>query len=177
MRRLLVTAVLFLLASSAVSWAYDKPSVKEGVSDVSLALSGQTYSANGSSLSVVQASGSYGYFYSDKMEVGAIAGMLGMQNPKNNINVTTIAPFVKLHYVDPKSDPNMIPYLGADVLLGNLDFGGISPSMIGFEVLGGMDFFVKKDVALGIEAGASFFTISGVGGTGFAIRVPFKIFF
>jgi hypothetical protein len=170
-------ALALLLSFSTLSFAYEKPAVKKGDSEVSMYLSGQTLSANGSTFGTTQATGTYGYFHTDKLEVGLSMTLLGMQNSKNTINTSMLSPFAKYHVKESSSDPNMVPYFGGAVLLGNMDFTGGSSSVVGAEVLGGADFFLKKEVAIGVEAAISLFQYSGVAGSAFSIRVPFKIYF
>ncbi len=147
--------ILFVLMLQGSVFAQEQTGIKQGNSELAAMGSWQRISVSSSggeegSASMTLLALSYGYFFTDPLEIGASVAFMRMSAEGTDGTFTLFSPFVKYHFF--LENPMTVPYVGAGFTYGKISGGDGDATIWGGGVNGGVNFFIKENFSIGPEA-------------------------
>ena len=139
-----VLAAVFLLAGSPYSNAFEQEGVAQGNKEIAAYL--LWFKANpddGDSFDAAVLGGTFGYFITDPLEVGAYLQILS----SDDATPWTLSPFVRYHFF---YTPTTTPYVGGSLSFTDPDIEG-EDLLLGLNLNAGVNVFMTENTAISPE--------------------------
>ncbi|MBI5638424.1 MAG: hypothetical protein HZA03_10685 [Nitrospinae bacterium] len=181
--RLLYALFSAVVLCSGYAYAAEDYGIQAGNSELAAtiqSISSKSSAAGSQESTITMVYASYGYFWSKNLQIGAGLFISGQKAGSSDSQNTQISPFAKYHFFF--DNPKYVPYVGASFLSGSAKSAGSTMTISGYELQGGVDVFIDRNVAIAFElgVGSQKYSTSGGGSTDYsstAIRIPLKVYF